>query len=83
MAHHIHLTDSGGHPVVCPLWKLPLLIKQDVEAKQAEQQAVKDREAIRLQAEETAKQQAQAEHQRIADHVANPVDFMNLPDLGE
>jgi hypothetical protein len=78
VAYHITITDSSGHPVVLPLWQLPMLIKEDVDAKHAEVQAVKDREVVRLQAEETARQQQEAYQAKLADAVQNPVDIMGL-----
>lgn len=78
MARHITVTDSSGHPLVVPLWQLPMLINEDVQVKRAEVQAEKDREVIRVQAEETARQQAEAHQQQLADAVQNPVDIMGL-----
>lgn len=72
---NITITDAAGHPIICPLWKLPQLVAADIEKKRAAMQAAKDEEeriAAAAVAEEAARQ---AEEQRAVDGLNAPFDL--------
>jgi hypothetical protein len=73
--HFIDLKNESGHVVVCPLWKLPQLVADEVEIKKAALSAAAV-EKERKEAQEKADAEARAANDaRDADALARPFDL--------